>query len=91
MSVWPLLCFVELDDGNMNIIELRLFPTRDLPNNVFLVANASYNCSTRSDMRSVFGVSPRERPSGKKRQALCHFGPADRTRSSRERPSGRQT
>ena len=83
------LCFVLSNwmDGNMNIIVLRLYPTRGFPNSVCLVANAWYNCLTRS----VFGISPRERPSGKKWQALCHFGPADRTRGSRERPSGRQT
>ena len=56
-----------------------------------IVANAWYNCSTRSHMGSEFGVSPRERPSGKKRQVLCLFGPAGRTRASRERPPyGRQ-
>ena len=49
----------------MNIIELRLYPTRGLPNNVFLVANAWYNCSTRYDMRSEFGISdPRAGPAG---------------------------
>ena len=63
-------------DGNMNIIILRLHPNRGSPNDVCLVANAWYHCSTRSDMRSVFGVSLRGRPSGKKRQVLYHFGPA---------------
>ena len=87
------LCFVLSNwmDGNMNIIVLRCYPTRGLPNNVFLVANAWYNCPTRSDMRSVFRVSPRERSARKHQHALCHFGPADRTRGSRGCPSGRKT
>ena len=85
-------CFVlsHWMDVNMNTIILRLHPTRGSPNNVCLVANAWHNCSTRSDMRSAFGIWPRERPSGKKRQVLCHFGPAGRTRGSREWPSGSQ-
>ena len=41
-------------------------------------------------LRSVFGVLPRDRPSGKKRQVLHLFGPAGRTRGSRELPSDRQ-
>ena len=61
MSVWPLVCFVKLDGWNMNIFILRLHMTGGSPNNVCLVASAWYNCSTRSDMRSEFGVSPRER------------------------------
>ena len=32
------------------------------------------------DMCSEFGVSPPERPSGKKRQVLYHFGPAGHER-----------
>ena len=45
-------------------------PTRGSPNNVCLVANASYDRYTRYDMRSEFGMSARERPSGKKRVVL---------------------
>ena len=71
----------------MNIIILRLHPTRCSPRDVYLVANAWYNCSIRSDMRSVFGVLPRERPSGKKRQVLYHSRPAGRTHGSRAWPS----
>ena len=74
--------------NNDNI--LRLHPTRGSPNNVCLVANAWCNCSTRSDMRSEVGVSPRPRPSGTKRQVLYRFGPAGRTCGSLEWPSGRQ-
>ena len=73
MSVWPLLVLSNWTDGNMNIIILRLHPTRGSPNNLCLVAIAWSNCSTRSDKRSVFGVSPRERPSGKKRQVLYNI------------------
>ena len=77
-------CFVWWNwvEVNMNTIILRFHPTRGSPNNICLVANAWYNCSTRSDMRSEFGVSPRERPAGKKRQVLYHFGPAGRTSGS---------
>ena len=60
-------------DVNMNTIILRLYPTRGSPNNVCLVANAWYDCSTRNDMRSEFGISAGERPSGKKRQVLCNI------------------
>ena len=63
-------------NGNMNTMILRLHPTRGSPNNVCLVANAWYNCSTRSDTRSDFVVSPREKPSGENRPVLYHFGPA---------------
>ena len=35
------------------------------------------NCSARYDMGSAIGISARERPSGKTRQVLYHFGPAD--------------
>ena len=63
-----------MDVNISTTIILRLHPTRGSPNNVCLVANAWYNCSARSNMRSEFGVSPRERPSGKKRQVLYHFG-----------------
>ena len=45
---------------NMNTIMLRLNPARGSARNVCLVANAWYGCSTRSDMRSEFGASPRE-------------------------------
>ena len=81
------LCFVLSNwmmDGSMNIIILRLHPTRGSLQNVCLVANAWYNCSRRYDMRSEFGVSSRERPSGKKRQVLYHFGP-------RAGPAGRES
>ena len=82
------LCFVlsKRTDGNMSIIILRLHPTRGSPNDVRLVANTWCNCSTRSDMRSEFGVWPRERPSGKKRQVFVSI----RTRGSQEWPFGRQ-
>ena len=86
-----LFCYVELDGCKHEYNYTTLHPTWGSPNNVCLVANAWYNCCTRSDMRSEFGVSPRERPSGKKRQILYHFGPAGKTRGSREEwPSGRQ-
>ena len=51
-------------DVNMNTVILRLHPTRGSPNNVCLVTNAWYNCSTRYDtsMRSEFGISARQRP-----------------------------
>ena len=66
-----LLRFVELDvDVSMNTTMLWLRPTRGAPNNVCLVANAWCDCSSRNDMRSEFGISARERPSGKKRQVL---------------------
>ena len=84
-------CFVlRLDEceHEYNII-LRPHPTWVSPNNVSLVANAWYDCSTRHDMPSEFGISARERPSAKKRQILYNFEPAGRIRS-REEPSGRQ-
>ena len=85
-------CFVlrNLMDVNINTIILRLHPTRGSPNNVCLVANTSYNCATRYDSRSEFGMSARERPSGKKRQVLYNFGSMGSTRGSRELPSGTQ-
>ena len=59
----------------MNKLILRLHPTRGSPTNVCLIAIAWYNSSIRSDMHSVFGVSPRKRPSGKKWQVLYNLGP----------------
>ena len=78
-------CFVLSNwmDVNMTTLRLRLHPTQGSPNNVCLVANSWYNCSTRSDMRSEFGESPRERPSGKKRQVWYTFGPAGQLETAR--------
>ena len=62
-------CFVLWNwmDVNINAIILRLHPPRGSPSNECLVANAWYNCcSIRYDIRSEFGISARERPSGKK-------------------------
>ena len=75
-------------DGNMNKLILRLHPTRGSPTNVCLIAIAWYNSSIRSDMHSVFGVSPRKRPSGKKWQVLYNLGPEGKTHGLREWPSG---
>ena len=63
---------------NMNTIILRIRRTRGSPNDACLVANAWYVCSARYDMRSEFGISARDSPSGKKRQVfvLYNFGPA---------------
>ena len=76
MSVWPVFVLWELDGCEHEYNVLWLHPTRGSPNNVCLVANAWYHCSTRYDMRSEFGISARERPSGKKRQTLCNFAAA---------------
>ena len=57
-------CFVLwnwMDVNKVNTIILRLNPTRGSPNNACLVAIAWYDCSTRYDMRSEFGLSARER------------------------------
>ena len=71
-------CFVLWNwmDVNMNKIILGLHPTRGSSNNVCLVANAWYNCSTRHDMRSECGISAQERPSRKRQQILYNFEPA---------------
>ena len=71
-------CFVLSNwmDVDMNIIILRLHLTRGSPNNICLVANAWYNCSTRYDMRSEFGISARESPSGKKWHCLLYTSDA---------------
>ena len=79
-----------IDVNMMDTIILRLHPTRGSPTNACLVANVWYNCSARYGMRSEFGISARERPSGKKRKVLHHFEPAGRTRGSRVRSSDRQ-
>ena len=76
-------------DVNMNIMILRLHPTRGLPNKYasslmsgIIVVHALI-CARSSEYRP-------ERLSGKKRQVLYNFGPAGRTRGSREWASGRQ-
>ena len=82
--VCGLLCFVQWDGREHRYDYTTASSDPGSPNNVCLVADAWYNCSTRSDMRSEFGVSPRERPSSKKRQLSYQFGPAGTTRGSRE-------
>ena len=57
-------------DVNMKAIILRLHPTRGSPSNVCVVAKAGHDCSARNDLRSEFGMSARERPSGKKQQHI---------------------
>ena len=92
--VCRLFCFVELDGCEHEHNYTTASSDPGSLNNVCLVANAWYDCSTRYDMRSEIGISTRERPSGKKRQVTgtvsYNFGPAGRTRGSREWPSGRQ-
>ena len=76
MSVACFVLWKWMDVNMIDTIILRLHPTRDSPNNACLVANAWCIWSTRYDVRSKFGISTRERPSGKQRQVLHNFGPA---------------